>query len=70
MNFNKDAFELFNQVAETLVDDFAANRFLSDKLTLDGFPTTDIFFQPWTVHAVMLEEGTAVKALLIFRIGS
>ena len=70
MNFSNDALKFLFENADKSSEVFEPNRFLPEKLTPDGFPTTDVFVQVGVLCATILEGSAPSEVSMILGIGN
>ena len=70
MNFSKDALKFLFENADKSSEAFEPNRFLPEKLTPDGFPTTNVFVQAGILCAEILEGSAPLEVSMILGIGN
>ena len=70
MNFSKDALKFLFENTDKSSEAFEPDRFLPEKLTLDGFPTTNVFVQAGVLCAAILEGSAPSEVSMILGIGN
>ena len=70
MNFSKDALKFLFENTDKSSEAFEPDRFLPEKLTPDGFPTTDVFVQAGVLCAAILEGSAPAEVSMILGIGN